>query len=420
MKIQEIPRNRYLTSLIERKQNTLIKVITGIRRCGKSYLMNRLFYRHLRESGVDEAHIIRFAFDSAEDLQCIGEDLLTLARENRPVSPEKFMTYIAGKIRDDEVYYLLLDEVQNLGAFETVLNSYLRHENLDIYVTGSNSKFLSNDVLTEFAGRGDEIHIYPLSFSEYYATCRTLSPLQAFDTYMRYGGLPFTASLPSEEQKTAYLAAQMNNVFLKDIIMRHHILHTADLEELVNTIASGMSMLTNPSRLAHTFQSVKGSRLSAPTIETYLSYLEDAFLIRRVTRFDIRGMKYINTPYKIYFEDTGLRNARLAFRQIERTYLMENIIYNELRIRGFQVDVGVVFTRETTADGNDLKKQLEIDFVANKGNQRYYIQSAWMMPDAMKECQELRPFNLTQDSFKKILILGTEMKPWRNEKGYVI
>lgn len=416
----EISRDTYLTRLVERKHNGLIKVITGIRRCGKSYLLNTLFYRYLLESGVDEAHIIRFAFDSSEDLLLIGENIISLEHEKRKVSPEKFMAYIAGKITGEERYYLLLDEVQRLDAFETVLNSYLRHSNLDIYVTGSNSHFLSSDIITEFAGRGDEIHVYPLSFSEYYMTCGNISPARAFDDYMTYGGLPFAALLTSEEQKAEYLSSQMKNVYLRDIVARYHLQHESDLNELMDIIASDMSSLTNPSKLSHTFRSEKGSGISALTIDKYLSYFEDAFLIKRALRYDVRGKKYINTPYKIYFEDTGLRNARLSFRQLEPTYLMENVIYNELRIRGYSVDVGVVPVREMNAEGKELKKQLEIDFVANKGSRRYYIQSAWMIPDEEKKNQELRPFDMTRDSFKKILISGTELKPRRTEKGYVV
>ena len=416
----EISRSTYLTRLIERKHNGLIKVITGIRRCGKSYLLNTLFYRHLIESGVNESYIIKFAFDSAEDLLLIGENIISLEHEKRKVNPEKFMAYIAGKITGDGMYYLLLDEVQRLDSFETVLNSYLRHSNLDIYVTGSNSRFLSSDIITEFAGRGDEIHVYPLSFSEYYTTCKNQSPTRAFDDYMTFGGLPFTALLSSDEQKASYLTSQMEHVYLRDIITRYHLHHENDLNELMNIISSDMSALTNPSKLSHTFKSVKGSGISALTIDKYLSYFEDAFLIKRALRFDVRGKKYINTPYKIYFEDTGLRNARLSFRQIEPTYLMENIIYNELRIRGFLVDVGVVPVRETNAEGKEIKKQLEIDFVANKGSHRYYIQSAWMIPDEEKKHQEMRPFDMTRDSFKKILITGTELKPRHTEKGYVV
>jgi len=416
----EISRDIYLTRLIERKHNGLIKVITGIRRCGKSYLLNTLFYRHLRESGVDETQIIRFAFDSADDLLLIGENIITLEREKRKVNPEKFMAYIAGKITGDKMYYLLFDEVQRLDVFEMVLNSYLRHPNLDVYVTGSNSRFLSSDIITEFAGRGDEIHVYPLSFSEYYSNCKDVSPTRAFDDYMTFGGLPFAALLSSDEQKAAYLSSQMENVYIKDIIVRYHLQNEADINELFNIISSDMSALTNPPKLSRTFKTVKGSGISVVTIDKYLSYFEDAFLIKRALRFDIRGKKYINTPYKIYFEDVGLRNARLSFRQLEPTYLMENIIYNELRIRGFSVDVGVVPVREINSDGKEIKKQLEIDFIANKGSRRYYIQSAWMIPDEEKKNQEMRPFDMTRDSFKKILISGTEMKPRYTDKGYVI
>ncbi|HJJ59526.1 MAG TPA: ATP-binding protein [Methanocorpusculum sp.] len=417
--LMEISRDIYLRRLADRRENGLIKVITGIRRCGKSYLLNTLFYRHLLETGVKEEKIIRFAFDSAEDLSLIGEDIIAMERDKRKADPGKFMAWLSQKIKGNDTYYLLLDEVQNLEAFESVLNSYLRHQNLDIYVTGSNSKFLSSDIITEFAGRGDEIHVHPLSFAEYYTACKDKSPVQAFDDYMTFGGLPFCALISSDEQKAAYLDAQMKNVYLRDIVRRYGLQHEENLRELVSVVASDTASLTNPAKLSRTFDSVKHPGLSAQTIDRYISFLEEAFLIKRALRFDVRGRKYINTPYKLYFEDTGLRNAQLSFRQLEPAYLMENIIYNELRLRGFSVDVGVVPIRETGPDGKEMKKQLEIDFVANKGSQRYYIQSAWMIPDEAKRRQELRSFDMTRDSFKKILISGTELKPRRDEMGYV-
>ncbi len=415
----EIKRDRYLKKLILRKQNGFVKVITGIRRCGKSYLLNEIFYRHLLEDGVEDDHIIKFAFDSADDLRKIGEDLLAIDGGDRKVDPLKFMDYIDSRVTDQGVYYLLLDEVQKLGSFESVLNGYLRKRNLDIFVTGSNSKFLSSDIITEFEGRGDEIHVFPLSFSEFYSV-HDGSKEEAFDDYMVYGGLPSVALMKTEEQKTGYLTTQIENVYLRDIIKRYHLQSDTDIGELLDILASGISTLTNPKRLSDTFQSVKQSRLCPDTISRYISHLEDAFLISRALRYDVKGKKYISTPYKIYFEDIGLRNARLNFRQIEPTHLMENIIYNELRRRDYHVDVGVVEVRESDTDGRETRKKLEIDFVANQGSKRYYIQSAYAIPDSSKWQQETRSFDNTKDSFKKIVIVERSMKPRRDEKGYVM
>ncbi len=414
----EIKRDVYLNKLIVRKQNGFIKVITGIRRCGKSYLLNTLFYKHLIEDGIREENIIRFAFDSADDLHMIGEDLREIDAENRKVNPVKFMEYINAKITNNDIYYLLLDEVQKLESFESVLNGYLRKSNLDVFVTGSNSKFLSSDIITEFEGRGDEIHVLPLSFSEFFSVYDG-SKEEAFDDYMVYGGLPAISLMQTEEQKTSYLTAQLKNVYLRDVVKRYSLHSDEDIGELLDVLASGISTLTNPRKLADTFRSVKQSKISAPTATKYISHLEDAFLISRVKRYDVKGKKYIDTPYKIYFEDVGLRNARLNFRQIEPTHLMENIIYNELRYRGYNVDVGVVEVREKDDDGKEIRKQLEIDFVANQGSRRYYIQSAYEIPNDSKWQQETRSFDKANDSFKKIIIVERSMKPRRDEKGYV-
>lgn len=414
----EIARNKYLDMLKVRMHNSFVKVITGIRRCGKSYLLNEIFYNYLLKQGVDKEHIVKFAFDSAKDLSLIGENLQDLSRNKQKVNPQKFMEYIDLKIKDGNMYYLLLDEVQNLDCFEAVLNGYLREKNLDVYVTGSNSKFLSRDVLTEFAGRGDEIHVLPLSFSEFYA-CYDGDKEYAFDDYMVYGGLPAIVSMKTDEQKSTYLKTQFQNVYLKDIVERQHLNNDENIGELLNIIASGISTLTNPTKLSNTFKSVKNVNLSATTIDKYIDYMQDAFIISKVNRYDVKGKKYINTPYKIYFEDVGLRNARLDFRQIENTHIMENIIYNELRYRGYNVDVGVVEARETK-NGKTQRKQLEIDFVANQGNKRYYIQSAYDIPDEDKMRQETQSFDKTNDSFKKIIIIEKNMKPRRNEKGYLI
>ena len=372
----EIKRDVYLHRLIERKNNGFVKVITGIRRCGKSYLLNNIFYEHLIVSGVDNAHIIKFAFDSADDLMLIGEELFEIDDEKRKVSPEKFMTYVKEKMTDNGMYYLLLDEVQKLGSFESVLNGYLRKKNMDVYVTGSNSKFLSSDIITEFEGRGDEIHVLPLSFSEFYSAYNG-SKDEAFDDYMVYGGLPAVALMNTEERKSNYLMSQMQNLYLKDIIKRYNLSEDTNIGELLDVIASGISTLTNPRKLADTFKSVKKSTISEVTVGRYISHMEDAFMINRVKRYDIKGRKYIGTPYKIYFEDIGLRNARLGFRQIEATHIMENIIYNELRYRGYTVDVGVVEVRgKDKKTGKETKTQLEIDFIAYIGSKKYYIQSS--------------------------------------------
>ncbi len=414
----EIKRDKYLEKLQIRRHNGFIKVITGIRRCGKSYLMNDIFYEKLRQEGVDESHIIKFAFDSAEDLLLIGEDLQDLFINKKKVDPKKFMTFISQRMIDNDMYYLLLDEVQNLGCFEAVLNGYLRKKNMDVYVTGSNSKFLSSDVLTEFAGRGDEIHVLPLSFSEFYANYQDGLDY-AFDDYMIYGGLPAVALMKTSEQKSSYLKTQLQNVYLKDLVERNNLNSDENIGELLDIIASGISSLTNPTKLANTFKSIKNTSLSALTIDRYITYMQQAFILSKVNKYDVKGKKYINTPYKIYFEDVGLRNARLDFRQIEETHLMENIIYNELRYRGYNVDVGFVETRENI-DGTLKRKQLEIDFVANQGNKRYYIQSAYDIPNEEKMKQETKSLDNIDDSFKKIIVVRNSIKPRRNEKGYLI
>lgn len=414
----EIKRDKYLEMLQIRRHNGFIKVITGIRRCGKSYLMNDIFYEKLRQEGVDESHIIKFAFDSAEDLLLIGEDLQDLFINKKKVDPKKFMTFISQRMIDNDMYYLLLDEVQNLGCFEAVLNGYLRKKNMDVYVTGSNSKFLSSDVLTEFAGRGDEIHVLPLSFSEFYANYQDGLDY-AFDDYMIYGGLPAVALMKTSEQKSSYLKTQLQNVYLKDLVERNNLNSDENIGELLDIITSGISSLTNPTKLANNFKSIKNTSLSALTIDRYITYMQQAFILSKVNKYDVKGKKYISTPYKIYFEDVGLRNARLDFRQIEETHLMENIIYNELRYRGYNVDVGFVETRENI-DGTLKRKQLEIDFVANQGNKRYYIQSAYDIPNEEKMKQETKSLDNIDDSFKKIIVVRNSIKPRRNEKGYLI
>ncbi|RHP35157.1 ATP-binding protein [Lachnotalea sp. AF33-28] len=417
----EIKRDTYLNRLINRKHNGFVKVITGIRRCGKSYLLNTLFYNHLIENGILEDHIITFAFDSAEDLIKIGENPLLLdnTKEERKADPKKFLEYLNLKIIDKEMYYLLLDEVQNLGAFESVLNGFLRKRNLDVYVTGSNSRFLSKDILTEFEGRGDEIHVLPLSFSEFFSVYDG-SKEEAFDDYSVYGGLPAVALMVTEEQKVTYLTTQMNNLYLRDIINRYHLHEDCAIGELLDVISSGISTLTNPRKISATFASAKQTSISEVTVDKYIEHMEDAFMLSRAKRYDVKGRKYIGTPYKIYFEDIGLRNARLNFRQIEGTHTMENIIYNELRFRGYKVDVGVVESRERDETGKEIRKQLEIDFIATIGSKKYYLQSAYAIPDDEKYKQETKSFDKANDSFKKIILVEKSMKPRRDDNGYVM
>lgn len=396
----EIKRDSYLNKLKVRKHNGFIKVIMGIRRSGKSYLLNTIFYNYLLESGVKEDHIICFAFDSADDLRVIGENLQELTEKKQKVDPNKFMNYISEKMIDKGMYYLLPDEVQNLGSFEAVLNGYLRKNNIDVYVTGSNFKFLSTGIITEFAGRGDEVHVLPLSFSEFYSAYNGTKE-ETFDDYMVYGGLPAVALMQTDEQKSKYLQTQITNLYLRDIVLRHNLNSDNDLSELLDIIASGISTLTNPTKLSDTFRSVKKSKLSSVTIDKYITYMEESFMLSRAKRYDVKGEKYIGTPYKLYFEDIGLRNARINFRQIENTHIMENVIYNELRMRGFAVDVGVVEAREKNEQGKEIRKQFEIDFVANLGSKRYYIQSAYAILDEEKLKKETHSFDKTNDSFKK-------------------
>lgn len=417
----EISRDIYLNRLIVRKHNGFIKVITGIRRSGKSYLLNTLFYNHLIAEGISPDHIIRFAFDSAEDLMKIGENPIIFDNESpdRKVEPTKFINWLLPQLSGNGMYYILLDEVQKLGAFESVLNGFLRKDNLDVYVTGSNSKFLSKDILTEFEGRGDEIHVFPLSFSEYYSFVKG-DKSDAYDDYSVYGGLPAVALMNTEEQKINYLISQMKNVYLRDIINRYSVQNKVAISELVDVIASGISALTNPRKIANTMNSVHGMSVCEATVDRYIGHAEEAFLLTRVKRYDVKGRKYIGSPYKIYFEDLGLRNARLSFRQIEGTHIMENIIYNELRYRGYQVDVGTVEVREKDSSGKEVRTRLEIDFIATMGSKKYYIQSAYAIPDNEKYEQETKSFERTKDAFKKIIIVERSMKARYDENGYLV
>lgn len=411
-----IRRDFYLEKLIQRKGNGLIKVITGIRRCGKSYLLNNLFYHHLLESGVDSEHIIRFAFDSADDLYLIGESLIQIEKEKRGVDPEKFMAYIRSKVVDNSVYYLLLDEVQMLDCFEAVLNGYLRKENMDVFVTGSNARLLSKDIATEFAGRGDEVHMYPLSFAEFMSVYKG-DKYMGLSEYMLYGGIPLVVLRDGAGDKAAALQNLFSEIYLRDICKHNRVKNIGELEDLLNILSSAIGSLTNPEKLKNTFRTAKKSRITFNTIRKYLGYFEDSFLIESAQRYDIKGKAYIETPKKYYFSDLGLRNARINFRQFEQTHSMENVIYNELRMRGYSVDVGVVPIAEKDAEGKVIRKQLEVDFVCNMGSLRYYIQSAFSLPDEAKRTQEIRPFRKIDDSFKKIIITKDIVSPYYDEYG---
>ena len=414
-----IERDKYLNDLIIRMHNGLIKVITGLRRSGKSFLMNEIFYSYLIEKrGVREDHIIKFAFDSADDLSLIGEDLIKINICKNKVDPNKFMAYIKEKIIDDNDYYLLLDEVQNLGNFESVLNGYLRKKNLDLYVTGSNSKFLSSDIITEFEGRGDEIHIFPLSFKEFRSTY-VGSDEGAYEEYSIFGGLPLLRMMITDEQKSKYLISQVEKTYLRDVITRHDLRSDSNVKDLFDVLASGMSTLTNPTKLESTFKSKKNTNISRQTISNYIEYFIESFLVSKAIRYDIKGKNYIDTPFKIYFEDIGIRNARVGFRQVEPTHIMENIIYNELRYRGFNVDVGVVESRELE-DGKIIRKYYEVDFVATLGSKKYYIQSAYEIHDDEKWSKETKSFSKIDDSFKKIVLVRNPVKDRYSENGYLI
>lgn len=399
-----INRDIYLNRLIASKHNGLIKIITGLRRCGKSYLLFKLFKEHLRNVGVDDNHIIQVDLED---------------RRNKNLrNPDVLLAHIDSKMKDNDMYYILLDEVQCVKDFEDVLNSYLKIENADIYVTGSNSKFLSTDIITEFRGRGTQICLHPLSFAEIMSVDQR-HPIDVWKDYYTYGGLPLVLSLSTDEAKESYLKDLYAKVYLTDIKDRYSIRCDSELQELLQIIASTIGSPTNPSKLENTFKSVKNVTLSSKTINTYLSYLEDAFLIEKSIRYDIKGKKYINTLAKHYFMDMGIRNAILGFRQMEENHIMENVIYNELRIRGYSVDVGMVETRPLNSEGKRIRKQYEVDFVANRGSQRYYIQSAFIMPTDSKERQESNSLLNIDDAFKKIIIVKDYIKPKRNQSGII-
>ena len=414
--MRTIERERYLNRLIDRKENGMIKVITGIRRCGKSFLLFRLFFAHLLQQGVREDHIIRVALDDDDNRELRNPDVLS--------------AYLHDRIADDgEMYYVLLDEVQFAISEEElrhngpiriygILNGLLQRANADVYITGSNSRFLSSDIMTEFRGRGDEVRVYPFSFSEFYSA-RGGDKYEAFTEYLTFGGMPIVLSQKREADKSGYLRDAMKETYLKDVVERNRLQGSEVMNRLVEVLASAIGSLTNPLKLANSFDS-SGLKVSDVTVSNYVHYLEDAFLLQKAERYDVKGKKYISTPYKYYFTDVGLRNAVLNFRQQEPTHLMENIIYNELLMRGYSVDVGIVTYTDQKEDGKRTTVRSEVDFVCNLGSQRYYIQSAFSIPTQEKMAQETASLDRIGDSFKKIIIVGDMIRPWRNEKGYLI
>lgn len=402
-----IERPIYLQRLINRRHNGMIKIITGLRRSGKSYLLFTLFCQYLKEQGIDDSQIIKL------DLENIYNE--------RYRKPLPLLEYIGQRVTDTREYFILIDEIQLLDRFEEVLNTLLKNPQLDVYVTGSNARFLSKDVVTTFRGRGDELRIHPLSFSEYMSVKLDAPFLEThLNEYVLLGGLPQTVTMPTEQQKKSYLQQLFSNTYLIDIKERYSIRNDDDLEELIDVMASSIGSLTNPQKIANTFRSEKRSTITRDTVKTYLDYMQDAFLIERAVRYDIKGRKYIDTPAKYYFEDLGLRNVRLNFRQTEHTHLMENLIYNELRMRGYSVDVGQVTQNTKNENGISERKQLEVDFVCNRGQDRIYIQSAYALPSEEKTEQELRSLKQIKDSFQKVVIVGGMQPTFRNDDGILI
>lgn len=395
-----------MNQLISLKHTSNIKVVTGIRRCGKSYLLLELFYQHLQDSGIDKAHIIKLDFEDR--------------RNKKYRDPDALLEYIDSQMTDEQMYYILLDEIQLVDEFEDVLNSYLKVKNADVYVTGSNSRLLSKDIITEFRGRSTEVRVHPLSFSEYLSAVPHQHPYDVLQYFMQYGGMPYALTFERIEDKENYLKQLFLKVYLKDIKERYDIREDGDLEELISVIASTIGALTNPKKLENTFKTVKNRILSDDTIKSYLDMLQDAFLIEKSVRFDIKGKKYISTPAKYYFEDLGLRNARLNFRQVEENHLMENLVYNELRMRGFSVDVGQVEVFDKDENGKTIRKNFEIDFVCNRGAKRVYIQSALDMPTSEKVQQETNSLRRVNDAFQKIIIVGGLAPSYINEDGIII
>ena len=402
-----IERPIYLQRLIDRRHNGMVKIITGLRRSGKSYLLFTLFCQYLKEQGIDDTQIIKL------DLENIYNE--------RYRNPLPLLDYISQRVTDTKEYFILIDEIQLLDRFEEVLNTLLKNPQLDVYVTGSNARFLSKDVVTTFRGRGDELRIHPLSFSEYMSVKPDAPFLEThLNEYMLLGGLPQTVTMPTEQQKKGYLQQLFSNTYLIDIKERYGIRNDDDLEELIDVMASSIGSLTNPQKIANTFHSAKRSTITRDTVKTYLDYMQDAFLMERAVRYDIKGRKYIDTPAKYYFEDLGLRNVRLNVRQTEHTHLMENLIYNELRMRGYSVDVGQVTQNTKNANGISERKQLEVDFVCNRGQDRIYIQSAYALPSEEKTKQELRSLEQIKDSFLKVVIVGGMQPTFRNDDGILI
>lgn len=408
----EIKRNIHLERLIKSKHNGMIKVVTGIRRCGKSYLLMNLFRQHLLDGGVNESHIIMLDLENRRNKKLRDPDALLEWIDSQIIEYKAF-----GDVPQEEWYYVMLDEVQLVPEFEDVLNSYLSIKNVDIYVTGSNSRFLSKDVITEFRGRGHEIHITPLSMSEFVDAHPEMTFEEALDQYMTYGGLPMVCLQPDVKEKEAYLKGLFEKTYLTDIKDRYHIRGSDVMGELIDVVASGIGGLTNPTKIENTFKTVKGIGVGKNTIKQYLEMLEESFLIRKAVRYDVKGRKYIDTPQKYYFEDLGLRNARIGFRQVEKTHFMENMVYNELCLQGYTVDVGVVIHNTKDAEGNSQRKQLEVDFVCNRGSERIYVQSAYALPDREKVEQEHASLLHIKDGFRKIIIVADRYLSGYSENG---
>ena len=415
----KIKRDFYLNKLIDSKNNGLIKVITGLRRSGKSFLLFEIFYEYLLQNNVDDSHIIKFAFDSQDYLDLIDEDYLDMNIEKRKVNPKKFNNYVKSKIVDNNMYYLLLDEIQLLDNFEAVLNGYSRKENFDVYVTGSNAKFLSKDIITEFRGRGWQIHVNPLSFKEFIQIFNG-SIDEAYNEYAIYGGLPKLFEFKNDSDKVRYLSTIFEETYLIDILDRNKIINVDELGELLNFLASSIGSLTNPLKLSNTFDSIKHVKIHPDTIKKYIDYFADSFLISTPQRYDIMGKGYINSPLKYYFSDMGLRNARLNFRELELPRLMENIVYNELVMRGYNVDVGVVELYEQNDKGKSVIKKTEVDFVCNQADKRYYVQVAYTIDSQEKISQEQKSLLHIRDGFKKIIITKDAIKPHYNDYGVYI
>ncbi len=403
--MKTIKRDIYLNKLINRRENGLIKVVTGIRRCGKSYLLDPLFIDYLKSTGVKEDHIIKLELDREKNKKYLDSELLD--------------EYIHSHIKDKDMYYVILDEIQLVSGFEYVLNGLLYEKNIDVYVTGSNSKFLSSDIITEFRGRGDQVKVYPLSFSEF-ITEYPKDKYEAWMDYITYGGLPLILSKKTDEEKSEYLKELFEQTYVKDILERHNIGRIDVLDAIINMLASAVGSLTNPQKLFDTFKSNGEKEVSLNTINAYIKNIEDAFIVHKSIRYDIKGKKYISTPSKYYFTDIGLRNARLNFRQQEENHIMENIIYNELLVRGYNVDVGVVEQNCKNKEGSSVRKKLEVDFVCNLGNKRYYIQSALNLDTREKTIQEERSLMNIEDNFKKIIVVKENIKPWITEEGIVV